>query len=187
MKAISLHQPWASLLATGQKRVETRGWPTSYRGPLLVHAAKKWDDELIDLSHREPFRSALGRIGAFTGGTGAPPDAGPLAEFVASHTCLSLSFGAIVGRVELVGCYPTEKVAVTRESEFHPVPMETAGQWAGDLEISRTEYAFGDYRANRFAWLCRNAVAFKEPIPFRGMQGLFSIEDKTVLEAAGVS
>ena len=34
MKAISLWQPWASAVALGSKRVETRSWSTSYRGPL---------------------------------------------------------------------------------------------------------------------------------------------------------
>lgn len=41
MKAITLWQPWASLMALGQKKIETRSWKTSYRGPLLIHAAKK--------------------------------------------------------------------------------------------------------------------------------------------------
>jgi len=41
MKAISLWQPWASLMALGLKRNETRHWKTSYRGPLIIHAAKK--------------------------------------------------------------------------------------------------------------------------------------------------
>jgi hypothetical protein len=41
MKAISLWQPWASLMALGLKKNETRSWATSYRGPLYIHAAKK--------------------------------------------------------------------------------------------------------------------------------------------------
>jgi len=41
MKAISLWQPWASAMAMGLKKNETRHWSTSYRGPLLIHAAKK--------------------------------------------------------------------------------------------------------------------------------------------------
>jgi len=40
MKAITLHQPWASLVATGAKTIETRPYPTGYRGPLAIHAAK---------------------------------------------------------------------------------------------------------------------------------------------------
>jgi hypothetical protein len=41
MKAISLWQPWASLMAAGIKRIETRSWSTAYRGPLLICAAKR--------------------------------------------------------------------------------------------------------------------------------------------------
>lgn len=51
MRAISLHQPHASLIAWGYKPFETRGWPTLYRGPLLIHAAKRpMDHEGMDLA-----------------------------------------------------------------------------------------------------------------------------------------
>ena len=39
MKAITLWQPWASMVALGYKTIETRSWSTSYRGPLAIHAA----------------------------------------------------------------------------------------------------------------------------------------------------
>lgn len=32
MKAITVIQPWATLLATGKKHIETRSWKTNYRG-----------------------------------------------------------------------------------------------------------------------------------------------------------
>ena len=41
MKAISLWEPWATFMALGLKRNETRHWSTSHRGPLLIHAAKR--------------------------------------------------------------------------------------------------------------------------------------------------
>ncbi|MBE9036019.1 ASCH domain-containing protein [aff. Roholtiella sp. LEGE 12411] len=41
IKAISLHQPWASLIPMRLKKYETRSWATNYRGPLLICAAKK--------------------------------------------------------------------------------------------------------------------------------------------------
>lgn len=41
MKAITIWQPWASLIACGAKKYETRGWPTKYRGPIAIHAAAK--------------------------------------------------------------------------------------------------------------------------------------------------
>lgn len=40
MKAITLTQPWATLIAIGAKRFETRSWNTNYRGPMAIHAAK---------------------------------------------------------------------------------------------------------------------------------------------------
>lgn len=39
MKALSIKQPWASLVAAGFKTVEVRTWSTSHRGPLLVCAS----------------------------------------------------------------------------------------------------------------------------------------------------
>ena len=44
MKALTLTQPWATLVAIGAKTIETRGWSTSYRGPLAIHAAKKFPE-----------------------------------------------------------------------------------------------------------------------------------------------
>lgn len=40
MKAITIWQPWAMLIALLEKGNETRGWPTKHRGPLAIHAAK---------------------------------------------------------------------------------------------------------------------------------------------------
>lgn len=39
--ALTLWQPWASLVAAGVKTVETRHWSTKYRGPLIIHAAAR--------------------------------------------------------------------------------------------------------------------------------------------------
>lgn len=60
MKALTLTQPWASLMALQQKRIETRSWPVRYRGEMVIHSAKgfpKWAKETCD---EEPFRTALG-------------------------------------------------------------------------------------------------------------------------------
>lgn len=40
MKAITISQPYASLIADGFKFIENRTWPTSYRGPIAIHAGK---------------------------------------------------------------------------------------------------------------------------------------------------
>lgn len=41
MKAITLWQPWASLVRAGLKSIETRSWDTKHRGLLAIHAGKK--------------------------------------------------------------------------------------------------------------------------------------------------
>lgn len=43
MKALSVKQPWASLIASGRKTIETRRWKTSYRGPLVIVSARTPD------------------------------------------------------------------------------------------------------------------------------------------------
>jgi len=40
MKALSIRQPWANLIASGTKTMETRTWATSYRGELLIISSK---------------------------------------------------------------------------------------------------------------------------------------------------
>lgn len=83
MKAITLTQPWATLVAVGAKRIETRGWRTEYRGLVAIHAAKGFPDDARYIATTEPFRSALG---------------GGLAT--------ELPRGAIVAVANLVTCFP---------------------------------------------------------------------------------
>lgn len=61
--ALSLWQPWASLIAIGAKKIETRSWYTPYRGKLYIHAAKtKKHDQMRDLplSLAATMKDALG-------------------------------------------------------------------------------------------------------------------------------
>ena len=53
MKAITIHQPYASLIAHGYKRFETRGWRTHYRGPIAIHAGKKIDHQAVLMIARD--------------------------------------------------------------------------------------------------------------------------------------
>lgn len=41
MKCLSVRQPWASMIASGEKPIETRTWQTGYRGDILIVASKK--------------------------------------------------------------------------------------------------------------------------------------------------
>ena len=40
MKALSVKQPWANLIAAGEKTIETRAWATDYRGPILIVSSR---------------------------------------------------------------------------------------------------------------------------------------------------
>jgi len=84
VRALSLHQPWASLWASGRKVHETRHWPTDYRGPLAIHAAQRFERSL-------PFDLE-----------------GLLDEEFGPHWGLELPRGAIVGTCMLVACMPTD-------------------------------------------------------------------------------
>lgn len=62
MKALTIRQPWASLIALGVKTIETRSWPTKYRGPIAIHAGK----HPITLAFAESFNATLIRHDAAT-------------------------------------------------------------------------------------------------------------------------
>ncbi len=77
MKAISIRQPWAALIISGEKDIENRTWPTRYRGPLLIHAAQKVEPAVFDeVAQRFGIRVSLDET----------------------------KFGGIIGMVDLVGC-----------------------------------------------------------------------------------
>jgi hypothetical protein len=73
--ALSLKQPWATLLVTGRKTIEVRRWPTARRGRFLVHAARVSD----------PRREVWARV---------PAELREAAAVV----------GGIIGAAEVTGC-----------------------------------------------------------------------------------
>jgi len=83
MKAISLKPPWPYAIFYLGKDVENRPWRDPYRGPILIHASKKWDKKGSDF--------ISGRLGP-----------GYMDEYVPSRE--HHVFGAIVGIAELVDC-----------------------------------------------------------------------------------
>jgi len=92
MKALTIQQPYAELIARGEKRVENRRWYASYRGPLAIHAGKGRD--YLDLD--------------------------PLGVSDASGLLVrDMAFGAIVATCELVACIPIRDIRSLRfESRF---------------------------------------------------------------------
>jgi hypothetical protein len=87
VRAITLYQPWASLIALGFKVHETRTWSTSYRGAMLIHAGMARSRELDRMT-----RSADAVL-CQAGYPALPPD---------------LPRGAVVAIADLVDCLRTE-------------------------------------------------------------------------------
>jgi len=151
--SLSLWQPWASLVAVGAKRIETRSWATDYRGWVAIHATKKSPLECWQLCNTEPFRTALCAIdetGRFhtDGNRGV---SGP-----------DLPQGAIVAFAHLAKC--------ARISGGNPTAL------ALRLHGAEFERAFGDYTPGRVAWIFDRVVAVPEPIPASGGRGLWHWE-----------
>jgi hypothetical protein len=72
MRILTLTQPWATLVAIGAKRIETRGWRTPYTGDVAIHAAKGLGAVggargLEALCATDPFDRVLARHGLAVG------------------------------------------------------------------------------------------------------------------------
>lgn len=61
-KALSIKQPWASLIAHGIKDIENRTWKTHFRGRIYIHASAKDAGYLSTLLNDEQFTEAMERI-----------------------------------------------------------------------------------------------------------------------------
>lgn len=140
MKALSLSQPWALLPFAPppfRKQYETRGWYTSYRGPLVIHASGRasFDKQNIAaLCHREPFRRALLRLGV-----GAVDN---------------LPFGAVVGVVELVACIGTSSMqGLNIIDKLSPVELAF-----GDFSSGRFMWQLANPRRLAVPVPCRGAL-----------------------------
>ena len=88
MKALTIWQPYASLIVADKKGFETRSWATSYRGPLAIHAARK------------SVRSILNNLSPIT--VNAMRDA-------LQRSLLDLPTGAVIGTVDLVDCWEIDE------------------------------------------------------------------------------
>jgi len=91
MKALSIKQPWATLIALQAKRIETRSWSTRYRGRLAIHASASMSKEDIMLCKQSPFREALAAGGYFEGsGPAKNPFGLPLGAIIAYATLVDV-------------------------------------------------------------------------------------------------
>jgi len=159
MKIITLWQPWASLIAYDLKRYETRSWPTTYRGPLLIHAAKR------------PFVSADGLKTLCPSGWAAWQDAMRNCAHLQAQAMpysYELPLGAVVAIADLKGCYRMKTTQGHRPDFFAALRIDN--RFVEDQ--TELERAVGDWQPGRFAWELANVQRLPEPIPWRGSQGL---------------
>lgn len=164
MRAISLWQPWASAVALGSKTIETRHWPTDYRGPLAIHAAKRRvRSELIHYGSYWNWQGALRGLGISFGGLQL--------EDV-------LPFGAIIATCILSDCRPTDSFTV---GELDTLRLPTIGT-SPEL-YGWTERQMGNFSPGRYGWVLTDIKPLAEPIPFVGHQGFFSVPDPLIQTA----
>lgn len=62
MKAITIKQPWATLIAEGYKEYEFRTWKTKYRGDILIHAGKGIDKKAMERFKHLHLEYPVGQI-----------------------------------------------------------------------------------------------------------------------------
>lgn len=165
MKLISLWEPWASLMAIGAKRIETRSWSTDYRGWLAIHASKGGlnQSQLQKTCFENSFYSALQDLPSFREQIEAPVRRKGWIKDVFPHGC-------IVAVVNLANVYRTD--LCTGPTEYL---SELRERYA-------VESAFGDYHPGRFAWLTNKRFQLLRPIPFKAAQGLVNLPSETVLQ-----
>ncbi len=163
MKAISLQQPWATLVAIGAKRIETRSWATKFRGQLAIHASKSYPKQNQDLFWKTPFKLALTKPGKYN-------------IYISP---LELPLGLVVATCRLVNCF---KIHVTRPEKRDGEIVMTAFLEAGNslIEVSGNELVFGDYTPGRYAWILEDVNPLPEPVPARGKLGLWEWEPEGI-------
>jgi hypothetical protein len=163
MKVLTLTQPWATLVAIGAKRIETRSWSTSYRGPLAIHAAKGYPQEAraITISNY-PIAKALHNAGLVK--------------------LKDLPLGAIVATCELVKVVEISQFIRQQLFSFETADYDgTRCQLTGPelmctIPPDEPELSFGDYTPGRYAWLLDNVQALETPIPAKGALGLWNFD-----------
>lgn len=172
MKAISLTAPYGTLIALTAmypklgKRIETRGWATSYRGELLIHQAK-----------------GLGPIGGLAGLRALinqPIFFETLMRIVPSYNRYCdvdaiiehLPMGKIVAKTQLVACEEMDPEDDTARGGYWKIIGGRRQHWP----LTDQERAFGLYASGRFAWLLMDTMALTVPVPARGHQQLWNYE-----------
>ena len=166
IKALSMWQPWASLVGTGAKQYETRSWSTNYRGQLLICSAKKKDLSSLRLLRDKAFQTGLrNNCEHCKGWTANIYGREVICEHCQPLTPRDLPYGEAIAIVDLVDVVPTGS-------------MSRAG-------FGLYEVRYGDFHPGRFAWRLENVRRFPPGVEVRGAQGLFEVEVEPLVAQLG--
>lgn len=183
MKALTLWQPWASLVSLGVKSIETRSWSTDYRGPLAIHAARKRPASWTRLGDYRV--KGFGRYGLALLGPGLP-------EFRSTPRLegYQLPLGAVVATCTLTDVVPTEALGVSALPGWEGWHYQVNGaptrhvtgpdtnpgprRWP-DLPVvmGLDQLPYGDFTPGRYAWLLDDVQPLDPPVAARGRQQLW--------------
>lgn len=162
LRTLTLHQPWATLIALGVKTIETRSWQTHYRGPVAIHAAAR------------PARTAPNPWRLHSNGRAMWNYARP------HDPVVPLPLGAIVATATLVDVVPMiDDDAITTAPYLRLSPTGTFALRLQDAPAQRSpldvsdQAPYGDYAPGRYAWLLTD-IEPCDPIPAKGKQGLWT-------------
>jgi len=191
MRAITIHQPYASLIACGAKRLETRSWRTNYRGRIAIHAAasdETWEEIWRD-AHERPGTAAqvvdaVRRANPWWTGAGWYADHhAVLADSWFTDACdeppALLPLGAVVATAELVDCVPivgsteppTPDDLIFRTTDGRNLfRQQTVGDPWTETGVRFTELTdqlpFGVFEPGRWAWLLDDIKPVNERCPW---------------------
>lgn len=150
MKALTLWQPWASLVALGHKRIETRCWSTKYRGDLAIHSAANIPAKWLGASRHQPkFRDALADI------FNARRDCDERLGFHVDDAIKKLPRGKVL--------------CVVRLDDVREINGDFGPEFIGDLE-----HMFGNYESGRYAWYLNSLRLLEDPISAKGNRLLWN-------------
>jgi hypothetical protein len=157
MQVLSVMQPWATMLALGFKRLETRTWQTRHRGPLAIHAARRRMTEPLPMGWRPKMSAAQQRLGL-----DGWPDLFPR--------------GAILGVVELLDCVPVE--------DLEPGEPDAIERMLGNFGPGHWVWRLGAARPLRLPVLvCGQQGVFYAPLP-EPLTGLAGIAEDVHVQLA---
>ncbi|WP_340391987.1 ASCH domain-containing protein [Paenibacillus sp. FSL E2-0190] len=156
MKAITIHEPWASLIAIGGKHYETREWKTNYRGQIAIHASKREPHLMLRTLSTNVQNSIMNCF---------------YEKFTINSRALErMHAGCVVATAELVDCY---EIHIDHTGDAVLMKDGYPKIWLGK---ESNKFQFDFYDRGRYAWELTNVERLIIPIPAKGQQGLWNWE-----------